>query len=227
MSRNLVVASEPAETRIDVRIAGVEVFNGAPARVSFTVEAGGMLALHGPAGAGKSRLIDLLSFEGRPARGAIEVLGADLARLSPEEKPAMRRRIGVMFQDERLLGDLSAADNVALAAMAADRRRKLFDAEIDEVLAWVGLAAKAVEPSWRLSVGERRRLCLARAMINRPDLLLADEPTAGLPEEAAHRVLRLIGEINRTGTTVIIATRDPGLATELGAKVVDLAGTAA
>ena len=178
--------------------------------------------LHGPSGCGKSVAIDLLSFEGRPARGVVEVFGVDGGRVHPDERAPYRRRIGVVFQDRRLLADLSAFDNVALAAVAAERVADDYLPKVGELLTWVGLAGRAGEEPTHLSESERRRLCLARALINSPDLLLADEPTEGLSDKSAERLLRLLGDANRAGATVVIATRDADLAKEIGATVISL-----
>ena len=171
--------------------------------------------------------IDLLSFEGRPARGVVEVFGVDGGRVHPDERAPFRRRIGVVFQDRRLLPDLSAFDNVALAAVAADRVAADYAPKVNELLTWVGLAGRAGEEPVHLSEGERRRVCLARALINGPELLLADEPTEGLADKSAERLLRLLADAHRAGTTVVIASRDAELAQELGATMISLVQGAA
>ncbi len=181
-----------------------------------------MFFLVGPPGCGKSTVIDLLSCHGLPARGRIEVLGVDPARLAPADRPGLRRRIGVVFQDQRLLADLDVFENVALAARAAERRPRDYAGSVSELLMWVGLGGRGAESIASLTEGERRRLCIARSLVNRPDLLLVDEPTAGLGERAAGAVLRLIAEANAAGTPVVFATRDRDLAEDSGGVVHDL-----
>ena len=131
----------------------------------------------------------------------------------------MRRRVGVVFQDQRLLTDLDVFENVELAARAAERRSRDYAEDVSQLLVWVGLAGRGSVAVSHLTEGERRRLCIARALVNRPDLLLVDEPTAGLSEKASGAVLRLIAEVNAAGTPVVFATKDEDLARTSGGLV--------
>ena len=150
------------------------------------------------------------------------MFGCDPARLAPSERPRMRRRVGLLFQDQRLLADLDVFANVALAARLARRKARDYAPKVGELLMWVGLGGRGTEVISRLTEGERRRLCLARALINRPQLLLADEPTAGLSDKAERAILRLMAEVNQAGTPVIVATRNGSLAASAGGELYDM-----
>jgi cell division transport system ATP-binding protein len=226
MSRNLASILEPVSQGDVARVADVDLLaRDSPARaprLTFVVGAKSLFFLVGPAGSGKTTILDLLSFHGPPPRGSVEVFGVDPARLDPIERPRMRRRVGLMFQDQRLLPDLDVFANVALAARVARRRLRDYAPEIGELLIWVGLGGRGSDPISRLTEGEKRRLCLARALINRPDLLLADDPTSGLGEKAERAILRLIAEVNAAGTPVVFATRDRALAEGVGGMIYDV-----
>ena len=134
----------------------------------------------------------------------------------------MRRRVGLVFQEERLLPELNVFDNVALAAVAADRRCRDYADDIDQLLAWVGLIKKRKDLVPNLTAGERRRLCVARALVNRPEVLLVDEPTGGLSDRASKAVLRLIAEVGAAGSAIVFATRNTELAQTPGAIIYQL-----
>ncbi len=196
---------------------------GARAPMSFTVAVGGACFLTGEAGSGKTALLETIALARPPARGGLELFGKDVARVRPTNRYAVRRRLGVIFQDLRLIDELSSHDNIALAARAAGRRAGSYDREIGELLAWVGLARRADTPAADLDEEGRRRLAVARAVINRPDLVIADEPSGG----TGLAILRLLSDLNQAGTAMLIATRDADLAMRSGAEVIDLSATSA
>ena len=177
--------------------------------VSLTLDAGSFHFLTGPSGAGKSTLLRLLHGELHPSSGRVQVLGADLSALRREELAQLRRRIGVVHQDCQFLDHLNVRENVALPLLATDR--PVVERDLDELLGWVGLLPQAGALPPTLSGGERQRAALARAVIGTPAILLADEPTGNLDWETSQRLLALIVEINRMGTTVLIATHDLNL----------------
>jgi cell division transport system ATP-binding protein len=144
----------------------------------------------------------------RPSRGAISIFGRDIAITPRRDKPAMRRRIGVVFQDFRLIEHLSAFDNVALPLRVADAPARQVKEQVSELLTWVGLAAYIEARPATLSGGQQQRVAIARAVIGRPSLLLADEPTGNVDDAIAFRLMRLFEELNKLGTTVVIATHN-------------------
>ena len=191
-------------------------------RLMLAIDEGAAVFLVGPAGAGKSAILDMLSFHRVPTRGRLEILGVDPAQVAPKDRPLMRRRVGLVFQDERLVPELNVFDNVALAAVAADRRFRDYADDIDQLLTWVSLIKKRKVLIPNLTAGERRRLCIARALVNRPEVLLVDEPTDGLSDNATTGVLRLISEVGAAGSAVVFATRNADLAVTPGAVVYQL-----
>ena len=179
--------------------------------ISFRLEAGAFRWLQGPSGAGKTSLLRLLYLSVRPTRGRLSFLGTDVTTASRRSLPPLRRRIGVVFQDFRLLPHLSAFDNVALPLRIAGRPEGQIRADVSELLRWVGLSRHLNEPPAALSGGEQQRVAIARAVITRPALLLADEPTGNLDDSQAERLMQLFKELNRIGTTVIVATHNEAL----------------
>lgn len=179
--------------------------------VSFRLDAGSFTFLTGPSGAGKSTLLRLMYLAEPPTRGLITLFGCDLAATRRARFPALRRRIGVVFQDFRLLDHLSAFDNVALPLRLSRRSVRDYARDVDELLDWVGLGEKLHAKPPTLSGGEQQRIAIARAVVGRPDLLLADEPTGNVDPDIAQRLVRLFVELNRLGTTVLIATHDRSL----------------
>jgi cell division transport system ATP-binding protein len=190
--------------------------------VSFALDPGAFCFLTGPSGAGKSSLLRLLFLALKPTRGLIRIFGRDTASLSHADMPAMRRRIGVVFQDFRLLDHLTTFENVALPLRAAGEPETRYGANVRELLSWVGLADQADAYPPVLSGGEKQRAAIARAIVNRPSLLIADEPTGNVDPALADRLMRLFLELNRLGTTVLIATHDQGLVASTGAPVMHL-----
>ncbi len=187
--------------------AGPEVLRD----VTFVLEAGSFTFLTGLSGAGKTTLLKLISMVEPPSRGLITLFGHDLATAKRSALPALRRQIGVVFQDFRLIDHLSSFDNVALPLKIAGRREADYARDVEELLVWVGLGDRmnAVPPT--LSGGEQQRVAIARAVVAKPDLLIADEPTGNVDPEIGARLIRLFAELNRLGTTVLIATHDRNL----------------
>jgi cell division transport system ATP-binding protein len=179
--------------------------------LSFSLAPGSFSFLTGPSGAGKSSLLKLLFLALRPTRGLISLFGRDIAALRRADVPALRRRIGVVFQDFKLLDHMTVFDNVALPLRAAGLKPESYGDNVRELLDWVGLKSEAHMFPPALSGGEKQRLAIARAVVAKPDLLLADEPTGNVDPALALRLLHLFHELNRFGTTVLIATHDPHL----------------
>jgi len=179
--------------------------------VSFVLPAGTFHFVTGPSGAGKSTLLRLLYLDLKPSRGLIRMFDHDVGLADRNLRADLRRRIGVVFQDFRLLDHLSARDNVALPLRVVGARDKDIAGPVDELLAWVGLADRMDALPATLSGGEKQRLAIARAVIRRPQLLLADEPTGNVDQANSLRLLRLFAELNKLGTTVVLATHDDWL----------------
>jgi cell division transport system ATP-binding protein len=184
--------------------------------VSLTLTAGSFHFLVGPSGAGKSSFLRLMYLAARPAEGRMTLFGRQIGRVTRRELPALRRRIGVVFQDFRLLDHLTTYENVALPLRAMGREETGYRAEVVELLRWVGLGDRMNAPPPVLSGGEKQRAAIARALIVRPELLLADEPTGNVDPGLARRLLRLFVELHRLGTAVVIATHDLQLMDQFG-----------
>ncbi|HWI29211.1 MAG TPA: cell division ATP-binding protein FtsE [Stellaceae bacterium] len=192
--------------------AGPEVLRD----ISMELAAGSFHFLTGPSGAGKTSLLKLMYLAERPSRGLISLFGRDIATTPRRELPALRRKIGVVFQDFRLIEHLSAFDNVALPLRVAGLAEEQIREHVTELLRWVGLADKLNARPATLSGGQQQRVAIARAVIGRPSLLLADEPTGNVDDEMALRLLRLFEEMNKLGTTLVIATHNEALVTRFG-----------
>lgn len=190
--------------------------------VSFAVRTGDFYFLTGPSGAGKSSLLKLLFLALRPTRGTLRIFGEDVSGLSHGRLPPIRRRIGVVFQEFRLLDHLSTFDNVALPLRVAGRSEASYRRDVMDLLDWVGLAEKSSDLPPVLSGGEKQRAAIARAVIAKPQLLLADEPTGNVDPVLAKRLLHLFLELNRLGTTMLIATHDKGLVRQAERPVLHL-----
>lgn len=179
--------------------------------ISVTIEAGSFHFLTGASGAGKSTLLNMMHLSLRPTRGFLTVLGQDVGTLPRRKTPSMRRRIGMVFQDFRLLDHVSVFDNVALPLRLAGAREREIRRDVTEILQWVGLGDALQASPRALSGGEQQRVAIARAVVARPGLLLADEPTGSVDESIGHRIIRLFEELHRLGTAVVIATHNQGL----------------
>ena len=193
--------------RTGARGVGPEVLHD----LSFILPEGEFRWLLGPSGAGKTSLLRLMYLDVRPTRGHLSILGTDIVTAQRRALPRLRQRIGVVFQDFRLLPHLSAFDNVALPLRIAGRPEGQIRADVGEMLRWVGLAKQAGVLPAALSGGEQQRVAIARAVINRPSLLLADEPTGNLDDTQAVRLMQLFREMNRLGATVVVATHNESL----------------
>ena len=176
--------------------------------VSFTLYPGSFYFLTGASGAGKTSLLKLLYLAQRPSRGAIHMFGADAITMPRERLPGLRRRLGVVFQDFRLIPHMSAYDNVALPLRVAGVAEREVEQPVADMLEWVGLADRMSARPATLSGGEQQRVAIARAVIGRPQLLVADEPTGNVDPDMALKLLRLFEALNRLGTTVVVATHD-------------------
>jgi cell division transport system ATP-binding protein len=227
MSRNpsAVAAADPEDVvrfeEISMRYGrGPEVLRD----ISFSLAPGTFHFVTGPSGAGKSSLLKLIYLAAAPSRGVIRLFGQDVTQVPPQLQPELRRRIGVVFQDLLLLDHLSAFDNAALPLRIAGARAADYRADVAELLAWVGLGARMGAYPPALAGGEKQRLAIARAVVNRPQVLLADEPTSNVDADMALRIYRLFVELNRLGTTVLIATHDQDLVARSGRSSLHLEG---
>ena len=179
--------------------------------LTFTFEPRSFHFLTGPSGAGKTSLLRLLFLSLKPTRGLINLFGKDVATLSKRELSAIRRRIGMVFQDFRLLDHLTTFENVALPLRVQGKAESEYRADVVDLLKWVGLGERMHVLPPVLSGGEKQRASIARAVIGQPELLLADEPTGNVDPVLGRRLLRLFMELNKLGTSVVIATHDVNL----------------
>ena len=186
--------------------------------LSFQVKPASFQFLTGPSGAGKTSLLRLFFMSLKPTRGLITMFGHDVSTLSKDALATLRRRIGLVFQDFRLLDHLTTYENVALPLRVLGRTDANYRSEVIELLRWVGLGDRLWALPPVLSGGEKQRAAIARAIIARPELLLADEPTGNVDPNLAQRLLRLFVELNRSGTSVVLATHDIGLMDQFDAR---------
>jgi cell division transport system ATP-binding protein len=186
--------------------------------LSFHIEPHSFQFLTGPSGAGKTSLLRLLFLSLRPTRGLITAFGSDVATMTKDDLATHRRGIGIVFQDFRLLDHMTTYENVALPFRVMGREEDSYRQEVIELLHWVGLGQRMDALPPVLSGGEKQRAAIARAVIARPQLLLADEPTGNVDPNLAERLLRLFIELNKSGTTVLIATHDIQLMDQYDAK---------
>jgi cell division transport system ATP-binding protein len=179
--------------------------------LSFSIEPHSFHFLTGPSGSGKSTLLRLMLAALTPTRGRLTLFGHDVASMDKDRLTDLRRKIGIVLQDFRLLDHLTAYENVALPLRVQGREESRYRAEVTELLQWVGLGDRMHAPPSVLSGGEKQRAAIARALIGRPELLLADEPTGNVDPALAKRLLRLFVELNRLGTAIVMATHDLSL----------------
>jgi len=226
MSRNANSAADDASADEIVRFDDVSMRYGRGPEILtdlyLSLPRGSFHFVTGPSGAGKSSLLKLIYLAARPSKGLIRLFGEDVAHMPAKALPKARRRIGVVFQDLLLLDHLSAFDNTALPLRLAGHKPSEYRSDVAELLTWVGLGGRmhALPPT--LAGGEKQRLAIARAVVNRPEILLADEPTGNVDHEMALKIYRLFVELNRLGTTVVIATHDQDLVARSGRPVLHL-----
>jgi cell division transport system ATP-binding protein len=227
MSRNpsAVAATDPDEV---LRFDDVSMRYGQGPQVlrniSFALEPGSFHFVTGTSGAGKSSLLKLIYLAERPSEGRIRLFGQEVDRASPRLRASLRRQIGVVSQELLLLDHLSAFDNAALPLRISGGRPAEYRADVAELLTWVGLGQRMHAYPPELAGGEKQRLAIARAVVNRPQVLLADEPTANVDHEMALRIYRLFVELNRLGATLLIATHDQDLVARSGRPSLHLEG---
>jgi len=190
--------------------------------ISVEVDKGEFVFLVGASGSGKSTFLRLVLREDRPTKGQIHVAGKELNKLSSWKVPALRRRIGTVFQDFRLLPNKTVFENVAFALEVLGRTRSDIAIAVPEVLELVGLDGKEDRRPDELSGGEQQRVAIARAFVNRPMLLIADEPTGNLDPATSVGIMRLLDRINRTGTTVVMASHDAAIVDQMRKRVIEL-----
>lgn len=184
--------------------------------INFTLEPGSFHFLTGASGAGKTSLLSLMYLGRKPTRGLISMFGQNINGLERRQLSGLRQRIGVVFQDFRLLPHLSAFDNVALPLRIMGRPEKETRNNVGELLEWVGLGDYKNSLPQTLSGGQQQRIAIARAVIGRPKLLLADEPTGNLDDEIGFRLMNLFEQLNRMGTTIVIATHNNAIMEKFG-----------
>jgi cell division transport system ATP-binding protein len=189
---------------------------------SVDIQKGEFVFLVGPSGSGKSTFLRLLTKEEGPDEGRIWVAGKDIAELSSWKVPYLRRNIGCVFQDFKLLPNKSVYQNVAFALEVIGRPKHVIASQVPQILDLVGLSKKVENLPSELSGGEQQRVCIARAFVNRPLILLADEPTGNLDPNTSVGIMRLLDRINRTGTTVVMATHDQGIVDSMRRRVIEL-----
>lgn len=209
-----------------VRLSGVGFGYAATHRalrdVNLTLPAGSFHFLTGASGAGKSTLLKLLTLAERPLTGTLHLFGEDATTAPRRALPGFRRRMGVVFQDFRLLDHLSVLDNVALPLRLAGLNQADYADDVREMLDWVGLGDRLDDRPPTLSGGEKQRLAIARAVVSKPELIVADEPTGSVDKAMGDRLLKLFQSLNRLGTTVLIASHDETLARRSGAALLRL-----
>ncbi|MDR0367364.1 MAG: ATP-binding cassette domain-containing protein [Rickettsiales bacterium] len=179
--------------------------------IDFRLMPGEFVFLTGPSGAGKSSLLNLIHLALRPSRGRVRLFGRDAGRLSGDDRARLRRRVGAVFQDYRLLPHLSVLDNIALPLRVNGKSARYIGEHVPELVDWVKLTSRSDSRPERLSGGEQQRVAIARAVINKPELIIADEPTASVDEEMAQKLLFLFRELNKMGAAVILATHSKTL----------------
>ena len=192
--------------------------------VSVDIEKGEFVFLVGASGSGKSTFLKLVLRESRPTQGKVYVAGKEINRLAGWKVPALRRQIGTVFQDFRLLPNKTVSENVAFALQVIGKPRATVNEVVPEVLEMVGLEGKGGRMPDELSGGEQQRVAIARAFVNKPMILIADEPTGNLDPNTSVGIMKLLDRINRTGTTVVMATHDSSVVDQMRKRVIELSG---
>ena len=227
MPRSPRRAADPAPSPETVRLSAVGFgYTDRPdvlRDVNLILPRGSFHFLTGASGAGKSSLLKLLTLAEPPTSGRIALFGDEVGQIARRDRPAYRRRMGVVFQDFRLLDHLSVFDNVALPLRLRGRKATDYAGDVAEMLEWVGLSDRAEGLPGTLSGGEKQRLVIARAVMAGPELILADEPTGSVDGAMAGRLLKLFQSLNRLGTTILIVSHDEALARASGARLLRLA----
>ena len=190
--------------------------------VNFHLRPGSFHFLTGPSGSGKTSLLRMLFMSIHPTFGRVELFGQDVSRIKPANRAQLRRRIGIVFQDFRLLDHQTTLDNVALPLRVVGKKEGEYKEDVTDLLQWVGLGERMHAFPSVLSGGEKQRAAIARAVIGKPELLLADEPTGNVDPQMGRRLLRLFVELNRLGTSVVIATHDHQLMRQFNAPRIEL-----
>jgi cell division transport system ATP-binding protein len=190
--------------------------------VSFHLRPGSFHFLHGESGAGKTSLLRMLFMSLHPSRGQLHMFNEDVSRVSTQKRAQLRRRIGIVFQDFRLLDHLTIWENVALPLQVVGKKPADYREDVTDLLQWVGLGDRMYANPSVLSGGEKQRAAIARAVIGKPEVLLADEPTGNVDPQMARRLLRLFVELNRLGTSVVIATHDHQLMRQFKAPRIEV-----
>ena len=192
--------------------------------VTFTLNEGEFRFLTGPSGAGKTTFLKLIYLALKPTRGRMTLFGQDVTEAQRDMLPPLRRRIGVVFQEFRLLDHLTAFENVALPMKVAGVNQQQYREDVRELLNWVGLGSRMDALPQTLSGGEKQRVALARALVSKPDLILADEPTGNVDPQMGEKIMKLFVELNKLGAAVIVATHDLQLVQALGKRTMRLDG---
>ncbi|MGH3495961.1 MAG: cell division ATP-binding protein FtsE [Nocardioidaceae bacterium] len=190
--------------------------------VDVEVEKGEFVFLVGASGSGKSTFLRLVLREARPTSGRVFVAGKEINRLASWKVPGLRRQIGTVFQDFRLLDNKTVSENVAFALQVIGKHKSVINRVVPETLELVGLEGKGGRMPNELSGGEQQRVAVARAFVNRPMILIADEPTGNLDPATSVGIMKLLDRINRTGTTVVMATHDSGIVDQMRKRVIEL-----
>jgi len=214
---------EDAAVRIDGVTLRYDSAEEVLSDISLKLAPGSFTFLTGPSGAGKTSLLKMIYLALKPTRGEVTVFGRRTSDVSRNELAVMRRRIGMVFQEFRLLDHLTAFENAALPHRVQGRKEKDYRRDVEELLTWVGLGERLHAKPATLSGGEQQRVAIARALVNKPDLLIADEPTGNVDPEMSARIMRLFAELSRRlGTTILIATHDLSVIREFDAPVLRL-----
>ena len=189
-------------------------------KVSVRIDKGNFVFLVGPSGAGKSTFIKLILKEIDATSGSIKVRGREVTTMSNRQVPILRRNIGIVFQDFRLLPKKTVYENVAFAMEIIHQPKKLIKKDVPQVLSMVGIASKANKYPDELSAGEQQRVAIARAIVNRPRILIADEPTGNLDPDTAWEIMQLLDQINKRGTTILMVTHAKDIVDKMGKRVI-------